>query len=267
PPSLPRPGRVVPGFQEFLRRFGSLDYLYVVFDAPADHTIDEYDDEIASFVEKLKKLPELERVDAGPFDAGRDFAYLGDRELLLLSPARLQEALSRFDAARMPAELQAQRELLTLPSPQIAQMVRQDPLGLFQLLRDQMQGAAAASSIDPTRHGYVTKDGRSRLVLVKPTRPPFDDEFTRQLFARLDTFTRELDAQKSSAAAKANAHAASTSGSGSPSGGARPGTPTHEEDTPPPLTGGIAPAPRIALDTTEARHGATPWDTAGSLAR
>ena len=88
--SLPRHGWVVPAFQEFLRRFGSLDYLYVVFDAPADHTIDEYEDEIAAYVDKLKALPEIERVDAGLFDASRDWSYLGDRELLLLSPARLQ---------------------------------------------------------------------------------------------------------------------------------------------------------------------------------
>src|SRR5262249_1323078 len=62
---LPRHGRVVPGFQEFLQRFGSLDYLYVVFDAPADHTIDEYEDEIAPFVAKLPPLPGVVRPEPG----------------------------------------------------------------------------------------------------------------------------------------------------------------------------------------------------------
>jgi predicted RND superfamily exporter protein len=236
---LPRHGRVVPGFQEFLQRFGSLDYLYVVFDAPADHTIDEYEDEIAAFVDKLKALPEIERVDAGLFDATRDWSYLGDRELLLLSPARLQDALARFDPSHMPGEVQSQRELLSVPSPEIAQMVRQDPLGLFQLLRDQMQGAAAAFSIDPTRRGYVTKDGRSRLVLVKPTRPPFDNDFTRQLFARLDQFTKELDAAKPA---------------------------KTDDDALPPMAVTFAGAHRISLETEREVRGETVWNSVGSLA-
>ena len=236
--SLPRHGRVVPAFQEFLRRFGSLDYLYVVFDAPADHTIDEYEDEIAAFVDKLKTLPEIERVDAGLFDASRDWSYLGDRELLLLSPARLQDALARFNPSRMPAEVQAQRELLSLPSPEIAQMVRQDPLGLFQLLRDQMQGAAAAFSIDPTRRGYVTKDGRSRLLLVKPTRPPFDNDFTRQLFARLDEFTAGLKTAK----------------------------PSADDEQLPPMAVTFAGAHRISLETEREVKGETVWNSVGSLA-
>jgi predicted exporter len=129
-------------------------------------------------------------------------------------------------------------------------MVRQDPLGLFQLLRDQMQGAAAAFSIDPTRHGYVTNDGRSRLVLVKPTRPPFDDEFTRQLFARLDTFTHELDTGKRSAAA--------ASPNASP--------PSDDDDALPPMKVQFAGAHRISLETAEEVRGQTVWNSVGSLA-
>jgi predicted RND superfamily exporter protein len=243
---LPRHGRAVPAFQEFLQRFGSLDYLYVVFEAPADHTVDEYEDEIAAFVDKLKALPEIERVDAGLFDAGRDWAYVGDRELLLLSPERLGDALDRFDPARMPAHVQGTRELLSLPSPEITQMVRQDPLGLFQLLRDQMQGAAAAFSIDPSRHGYVTKDGRSRLVLAKPTRPPFDTDFSKQLFARLDSFSRDIEAGKASASASASGQ----------DGG---------DEKLPPLKVQFAGAHRISLETEREVRAETIWNSVGSL--
>jgi uncharacterized protein len=254
---LPRHGRVVPGFQEFLQKFGSLDYLYVVFDAPADHTVDEYEDEIAAFVDKLKTLPEIERVDAGLFDASRDWAYLGDRELLLLSPARLQDAIGRFDVSRMPTELASQRELLSVPSPEIAQMVRQDPLGLFGLLRDQMQGAAAAFSIDPTKRGYVTKDGRSRLLLVKPTRPPFDTDFTKQLFARIDTFTKELEAGKASKAEKAKG------AGGAP---AAANSSENDEDALPPLNVTFAGAHRISMETEQEVRSQSVWNTVGSLA-
>jgi uncharacterized protein len=188
---LPRHGRAVPAFELFLERFGSLDYLYVVFDAPAGHTIDEYREHIDAFVERLKQLPEIERVDTGLSSEGPNWQVLADRVLLVLSPDRAQEALTRFSAARLPSQIALSRELLSVPSQDIVDMVRHDPLGLLALLRDQLQGAAVSSTIDPSRGGYVTRDGRSQLVLARPARPPFDTDFSKRLFARLGAIERD----------------------------------------------------------------------------
>ena len=43
---LPRDGRAVPAFRTFLRRFGSLDQLLVVFTAPDGQSIADYSEEI-----------------------------------------------------------------------------------------------------------------------------------------------------------------------------------------------------------------------------
>ena len=67
----------------------------------------------------------------------------------------------------------------------MAALVRSDPLGLFLLVRDELAGASAGMKIDTSRGAYVDADGRSRLVLARPTRPPFDTDFSKQLFARL----------------------------------------------------------------------------------
>jgi predicted exporter len=190
---LPKSGRAVPAFDEFLTRFGSLDYLYVVFDAPPDHTVGEYAERIDAFVKRLEQLPEIERVDAGMFGGDRDWRYLGDRELLLFSPERLQTAIDRFGPAGMPGAIASTRELLSVPSPEITQMVQHDPLGLIFLLRDQLDGASGGMKLDTSRGGYVTKDGRSRLVMARPTRPPFDTDFSKRLFARLAMLERELN--------------------------------------------------------------------------
>ena len=188
---LPKQGRAVPAFEQFLQQFGSLDHLYVVFEAPAGHAVDDYQDQIEAFVARLKALPEIERVDAGLFGEGRDWRYLADRVLLVLAPERAKEALDRFGAARLPGQVASARELLGVPSPEVAAMVRQDPLGLFMLMRDQLQGAAASATIDASRGGYVTKDGRSQLVLARPRRPPFDIDFSKQLFDQLARIERE----------------------------------------------------------------------------
>lgn len=239
---LPKQGRAVPAFEQFLQEFGSLDHLYVVFEAPTGHTVDDYQEQIDGFVARLKALPEIERVDAGLFGEGRDWRYLADRVLLVLSPEREKEALARFDAARLPGQVASARELLGVPSPEVAAMVRQDPLGLFMLMRDQLQGAAASATIDASRGGYVTKDGRSQLVLARPRRPPFDIDFSQQLFAQLERIERE-------------------SFGVSPQPSAAP-----DDEQLPPLKVTFAGGHRISIETEREVRAETVWNTVGSLA-
>jgi predicted exporter len=246
---LPKQGRAVPAFEQFLQQFGSLDHLYVVFEAPAGHAIDDYQEQIEAFVARLKALPEIERVDAGLFGEGRDWRYLADRVLLMLSAEREKEALERFGAARLPGEVAGARELLGVPSPEVAAMVRQDPLGLFMLMRDQLQGAAASATIDASRGGYVTTDGRAQLVLARPRRPPFDIDFSQQLFVQLARIERE-------------SFGAAPHPNPLPAGGAR-----EEDDEPlPPLKVTFAGGHRISIETEREVRAETVWNTVGSLA-
>ena len=68
----------------------------------------------------------------------------------------------------MATGLAASRQLLSVPSPAIEQLVRQDPLDFFGLLREQLGGPRAGFSVGLTEAGYVTADGRRRLVIAKP---------------------------------------------------------------------------------------------------
>jgi predicted exporter len=182
---LPRDSRVIQTFRTFLARFGSLDQLYVVFTAPEGHAIAEYADQIAAWADRLRAAPEIARVDAGVVDRTRDFGWLADHQLLVLHGRLLDEALRRLSPDGMPAAVAARRDLLTVPSPEVAELVRQDPAGLFDLMRDALGGAPAGLGVGISADGYVTKDGRSRLVIAKPKRPPYDAEFSRALDTRL----------------------------------------------------------------------------------
>jgi uncharacterized protein len=182
---LPRDSRVIQAFRTFLGRFGSLDQLYVVFSAPEGHSVTEYDAEIAVWTEALRSAPEISRVDAGVVDRTRDFGWLADRQLLLLHGPALKSALRRLTPAGMQSAIASRRDLLTVPSADVARLVRQDPLGLFDLVRDALGGAQAGLNIGVSADGYVTKDGRSRLLIARPKRPPYDAEFSRALDRRL----------------------------------------------------------------------------------
>lgn len=181
---LPQNGRVIPGFRDFLARFGTLDQLYVVFTAAEGHAIGEYRDEIAAWIEQLRMAPEIATVDSGTIDRSRDFGWLAGRQLLLLRGDRLDEALRRLTPDGLAREVARSRELLTIPSPDVADLVQQDPAGLLTLLRPTLGGTAGANAA-PSIEGYVTADGRSRVIIARPRRPPYDADFSRALDRRL----------------------------------------------------------------------------------
>jgi hypothetical protein len=81
-----------------------------------------------------------------------------------------------------------------VPSAEVAHLVRQDPAGLFELMREAIGGAQAGLTLGVSADGYVTSDGRSRLVIARPKRPPYDAEFSRALDARLTAIAASVSA-------------------------------------------------------------------------
>ncbi|HUE85539.1 MAG TPA: MMPL family transporter [Vicinamibacterales bacterium] len=188
---LPATGQAIPAFRDYLERFGTLDDLFVVFTAPDNHAIGEYEDEIAEWVDALREVPELLAVDSGRLDGSRDWEWLADRQLLLLDDQRLAEALARFRPDEMRTVLAATRELLAIPSPEITALVREDPLRLHELLQRQL-GEQAGLRL--STRGYVSEDGQRRLVIARPMEPPYNTEFSHALLDRLTAIRQERSA-------------------------------------------------------------------------
>ena len=182
---LPAKGRAITPFRTYLEQFGTLDQLFVVFTAPEGRAISDDAPAIDRWIAQLRAAPEIEWVDAGTAGPDRDWAWLGDHRLLLLRGAALETALQRLQPAGAAAALNASRQLLAVPSDAVHQLVRQDPLDWFGLLRQQLGGARAGVSLGLSDAGYISKDGRRRLIIAKPRRPPYDTTFSRALLQRL----------------------------------------------------------------------------------
>ncbi len=239
---LPRHGEAIPAFRDYLQRFGSLDQLYVVFTAPEEHAVADYADEIEAWIQELRAAPEITRVDAGLLDSSRDWGYIADRELLVLPDHGLDAALKRLEPEGLRQALDASRDLLSVPSPEIAATVQNDPLGLLPLLADSLGGANAGlnlASVD----GYVTPDGRRRLVIARPAQPPYDTSFSTALLTRLDAI----------AASRRAAHEAAQASE-------------DEIDRRPPLDVDFAGGHRIAVETEAVVRNESIWNSVGSLA-
>ncbi len=234
---LPRNGEAIPAFRTFLQRFGSLDQLFVVFTAPDGRAVADYADDIDRWIGQLRAAPEIEWVDTGTAGPDRDWGWLADHQLLLLQGAALETAVQRLQPGGMAAALESTRGLLTVPSPAVAAMVQQDPLGLLGLLREQLGGQRAGISVGITEGGYVSADGRRRLVIAKPRQPPFDTRFSHLLMQRLDGLA---DAERRAA--------------------------VEEDEGRPPLIVDFAGGHRIALETEAVVKRESILNSVGSLA-
>src|SRR5262249_58449534 len=101
--------------------------------------------------------------------------------------------------------------------------------------------AQAGINLGVGADGYVTKDGRSRLLIARPKRPPYDAEFSRALDARLQQI-----AGSTTVTAAAAAH--------------------DPDDEPlPPLQVQFAGGHRIAVETEAVVKSESVMNTAGSL--
>lgn len=187
---LPSRGPAVSALQTYLSNFGNLDRLFIMFEAPADHSIGEYRDEVDERIEQLRALPELASVDAGLGGSGVDWSYVLDRQLLLLGPSGVPQALSRLGAKTMDAELLRARDRISLAPEAMGQLAQQDPLDLIGLVRAHLTEQAIPLTFNASEDGYVSEDGRARLVIARPIKPPFDTGFSRALNARLDALWR-----------------------------------------------------------------------------
>jgi predicted RND superfamily exporter protein len=199
---LPADSPTLRVFADYLARFGTTDALYIVFEAPAGATVEDAAPLIDTYIERLGKLPEIARVDAGAFDPGKDWTYLQDRQFALMGPEAARAALASFEPAGLRTALAASRNLLAT-SPALGEVVQNDPLGLLSSLRASFGEDPAFSDLDVSRRGYVSADGRSRLVMATPTGPPFDSEFCRRLFVALDGV--EADSRRAIPSAEATA--------------------------------------------------------------
>ena len=239
---LPHDGRVIPAFRRYLASFGSVDQLYVVFTAPPDHAVAEYAEAIDDWVDRLRQSPEIAQVDAGVADGTRNFAWLADRELLLLGGESLDTALHRLSPKGLAASVASRRELLALPSSQMADFIRQDPAGLTDIISD-------ALGLDRARAQRQRREAR----LCQPGRPAPPGDGAAHPAALRHGF---LPRARSTAARDRRRRS-----------GRRGGDGQQDLDEPlPPLEVAFAGGHRIALETEAVVRRESILNTVGSLA-
>lgn len=182
---LPHTGKSIPSFRRYVNAFGAVDELFIIFTAPDGRSIADYEDIVTQWIAQLKAAPEIAAVDAGTADSSRNFDWLIDRQLMLLRGEALEKGIESLAPDGLTAAVASRRELLALPSSRTAELVRQDPAGLSEIVSSSL-GSSGRALFARLAEGYVSEDGRQRLLIARPKRPPYDIGFSRTLDARLE---------------------------------------------------------------------------------
>ncbi len=170
------------GYRQFLDRFGGAETVFVVVDLPAA-TVDSLAEAADAMAEALATAPEV--ADARSGVAPEDERFLREsmlpRAVLLPgapAPAVLEERLA---PAAVAEQVERLREAANSPLGfAAAPWLAADPLGLGGDLLAEL-GSGAGLRVDPVTGGFLAKDGKAALVLVRPSRADLDPAAGRAL--------------------------------------------------------------------------------------
>ncbi len=193
---LPRHNKVVENFRMATEDFKSLDYLFVVLRTkdPKSHPIENYEPFADEMAAGLKKSGMVEGVEYKLQDYEGLVDTMLPYTLLYLTPSDLNEVAGKFSDAHIEKQMAFNRQLISNPASLMTkQIIQYDPFGLFPVLKKHFMGKTRQLKIDLSDGYYLSKDGTSLLMIVRPNRPAQDIPFGKKLMAyvtRLEKKTR-----------------------------------------------------------------------------
>ncbi|MCK5365627.1 MAG: MMPL family transporter, partial [Gammaproteobacteria bacterium] len=183
---IPAGNPQVDGFKEAVSDFGSISYLVVLLEGQGETGPDELEDFADMLAEGLVELDGLVELVEHRLDPGADFLDLFyDNALLYLHPDRLPELEARLGDEAIRDRIRQNRLSLSSPTSTFTQeLMVNDPLNLMPLLF-RPSGSLGNLRVDLTDGYYLSQDGKSLIVLVKPTGSWQDLEFDRRLMGEV----------------------------------------------------------------------------------
>lgn len=180
---FPKGNRRIDTFKAALRDFGSIDYLMVLLDAGAGDGPDELEDFADVLVEELSARSDVVQSVEYRFQPDAEFLKLfSENALLFLPPSKLPEVAEKLTDEAILARFRENRLAQASPTATFSEdLVLRDPLGLMPLFLNRLLGHRGALQLDLSDGYYLARDGRSLILLVKPTGHSQDLDFDARL--------------------------------------------------------------------------------------
>lgn len=190
---IPAGNRQVDAFKEAVEDFGSISYLIILLEAGEGQGPDELEDFADALADQLQTSQGLiERIDYRVEPDAEFLELFYENALLFLPPEQLPQLASKLTDEAIQRQLEQNRLSLTSPTAALTEeLITQDPLALMPLFLNRLLGSPGMLRLDLSDGYYLSQDGRSLIMLVKPARPWQDLEFDERLLA----WARQTEAQ------------------------------------------------------------------------
>jgi predicted RND superfamily exporter protein len=205
---IPEGNPQVDSFKKAVAEFGSISFLIALIDAGEYEGPDEIEDFADLLARELESDPELvERIEYR-LDPGADFLEVFyDNALMYLSPERLPDLAAKLSDAAIHERMEQNRLSLSSPTAALTEeLMINDPLGLMPLFFDRSMGGGLGNlKVDLSDGYYLAKDGRTLIMLIKPTGSWQDLEFDERLMASVRRAEQSVRDQLAEELAEVNA--------------------------------------------------------------
>ncbi|MGV8039783.1 MAG: RND family transporter [Thermoanaerobaculaceae bacterium] len=182
---IPGGNRQVDTFRQALADFGSIDYLMVLLETEkGDHVeaLVEHADLLAERLAARKDL--VESVEYRVRPDPRFLELFRENALLFLAPEELPDIAARLTDEAIAVQVRDDHAALASPMGAFREeFLLEDPLGLMPVFAKRLLGQHGTLKLDLASGYYLSRDGRSLIMLVKPRRASQNLAYSTALLA------------------------------------------------------------------------------------
>ncbi len=168
---IPRGNRQIDTFRQALADFGSIDYLMILLELREGDQVESLVEHADLLAEKLGARRDL--VEAVEYRVQPDPRFLElfhDNALLFLTAEELPSIAARLSDEAIAVQARDDRAALASPTAAFRkEFLLQDPLGLMPVFSRRLLGQHGSLKLDLSSGYYMSRDGRSLIMLVKPS--------------------------------------------------------------------------------------------------
>lgn len=182
---IPGGNRQVDTFRQALADFGSIDYLMVLLETEKGDQADtlvEHADLLAERLGARKDLVESVEYRVRPDPRFLDLFH--ENALLFLTPEELPSIAARLTDEAIAVQVRDDHAALASPMGAFREeFLLEDPLGLMPVFAKRLLGQHGSLKLDLASGYYLSRDGRSLIMLVKPRRASQNLAYSTALLA------------------------------------------------------------------------------------
>ena len=203
---IPEGNQKVDDLKEALGDFGSIDYLMVLVESAEGQETDDLEDFADLLAESLEERDELIEFVDYRFELDVEFLRLFyENALLFLPPEDLPELAARLSDESIRGRIaEIQGDLASPTGAFTHELIINDPLGLMPLFLNRLVGTRGVLKVDISDGYYLSQDGKTLIMMVKPMGPSQDLDFDMALMEAVraaEAEAREALAEEAESAA------------------------------------------------------------------